>query len=81
MTKETKVDLWGLTGAGVGTVGSVGSVVLAGGGTSAANITTGLAKIGGLVNGGMLAGLGLLAIPPVGLGALFMCAADAFIND
>ena len=38
----------GLTTVAVG-AGSVGSVVIAGGGTSAANITTGLAKIGQLV--------------------------------
>jgi hypothetical protein len=54
----------GLTTVAVG-AGSVGSVVIAGGGTSAANITTGLAKIGQLVGGGMLAGIGVCVGAPI----------------
>ena len=58
-----------MVGGGLTTVAggaeSVGSVVIAGGGTSAANITTGLAKIGQLVGGGMLAGIGVCVGAPI----------------
>lgn len=63
-----------ITGAlGAGAGGALGFAGLYFGGTvglSAAGITSGLAAAGGLIGGGMVAGLGVLAAPAVILGVL-----------
>ena len=59
-------------GAGAGAVGSIAALSSLGtvAGLSAAGITTGLAAAGGLIGGGMLVGVGVLAAPVVALGAV-----------
>lgn len=59
-------------GAGAGAVGSIAALSSLGtvAGLSAAGITTGLAAAGGLIGGGMLVGVGVLAAPVVALGAI-----------
>ena len=59
-----------LGGAGTGVAGSVGLVSLAGSGTGTAVVTSGLAAIGSVVGGGMLAGLGIVAAIPIAAGAV-----------
>ncbi len=70
MDNNMKSNVAGLTGAGAGVAGSVGTVVVVGGGTSAAAITRGLAAVGGLVGGGMLAGIGVIAAAPLAIGGI-----------
>ena len=77
MSMETK-DVAGLSGAGTGAAGSVGAVVLAGGGTSAAAITSGLATVGSVVGGGMLAGIGVVAAAPLAIGGICYGIAKLF---
>lgn len=59
-------------GAGTGAAGSLAALSSLGtvSGLSAAGVTTGLAAAGGLLGGGMLLGLGVLAAPVVALGGL-----------
>ena len=61
--------LAGAVGAGLGGAGSFAVLFLAGTkGLSAVGITTGLAAAGKIVGGGMVAGIGVLALPAVILG-------------
>ncbi|MEI6205400.1 MAG: hypothetical protein WCP20_01325 [Desulfuromonadales bacterium] len=59
-------------GAGTGAAGSLVALSSLGtvSGLSAAGVTTGLAAAGGLLGGGMLVGIGILATPVAALGAL-----------
>ena len=59
-------------GAGTGAAGSVAALSALGtvSGLSAAGVTSGLAAAGGLVGGGMLVGIGVLAAPVAALGFL-----------
>jgi hypothetical protein len=59
-------------GAGAGAVGSIAALSSLGtvAGLSAAGVTTGLTAAGGLIGGGMLVGVGVLAAPVVALGAI-----------
>lgn len=58
-----------LVGSGVGAAGSLAALSALGvPGLSAAGITSGLAAAGSLVGGGMLAGIGVLAVPIAVLG-------------
>jgi hypothetical protein len=59
-------------GAGAGAVGSIAALSSLGtvAGLSAAGITSGLAAAGGLIGGGMLIGVGVLAAPVAALGAI-----------
>lgn len=58
-------------GAGTGAVGSIAALSTMGvAGLSSVGISTGLAAAGGLLGGGMLVGIGVLATPVVALGAL-----------
>ena len=70
-TKETKDRSAAVafgTGAGTSFVEGASVVALTGGSASASAITYALATIGGLVGGGMAAGLGLLIGAPAVLG-------------
>lgn len=58
----------GCGGAGASAVGTAGAVAAIGGGTSAAAITTGLATVGSIVGGGMLAGIAVCAAAPIAIG-------------
>ena len=57
-------------GAGAGAVGSIAALSTLGtvAGLSAAGVTTGLTAAGGLIGGGMLVGIGVLAAPVAALG-------------
>jgi hypothetical protein len=57
-------------GAGTGAAGSIAALSSLGtvAGLSSAGVTTGLAAAGGLVGGGMLVGIGVLAAPVAALG-------------
>lgn len=70
--KKEKKDISGAVGVGTTAVGAAtgGATVaaLAGGSASASAITYALAAIGGVVGGGMAAGLGVLIGGPVALG-------------
>ena len=72
MTKRAKsnwIEAASVTGGSAAGAGvATGAVVAAGTGTGATVMTTGLATIGGLVGGGMLAGIGVTA---VGSGLVF----------
>ena len=68
MTDEEKATISGVGGSAATAVGTVGAVTAIGGGTSAAAITTGLATIGGVVGGGMLAGVAVCAAAPLAVG-------------
>lgn len=59
-------------GAGTGAVGSIAALSSMGAvsGLSAAGVTTGLAAAGGILGGGMLLGIGVLATPVAALGIL-----------
>jgi hypothetical protein len=58
-------------GAGAGAVGSITALSSLGiSGLSAAGVTTGLSAAGGLIGGGMLLGIGVLATPVAALGVL-----------
>jgi hypothetical protein len=59
-------------GAGTGAVGSIAALSSMGtvAGLSAAGVTTGLTAAGGLIGGGMLVGIGVLATPIAALGAV-----------
>jgi len=70
MVDENTENIVGACGAGAGVAGSVGTVVAVGGGTSAAAITTGLAAVGGVVGGGMLAGIAVCAAAPLAIGGV-----------
>ena len=63
----------GVTGAGLGAVGSVGTVAASGtvAGLGATGITSGLAAVGSVVGGGMASGLVITAAAPVAIGAAF----------
>lgn len=66
---EIKEVLGAVAGAGVGGLASFGLLGALGvAGYSAAGITSGLAAAGGLVGGGMVAGIGVLAAPVAILG-------------
>lgn len=70
MTDEGKAMLVAGTGATVGASGAVGAVAVAGiPGLSAVGITSGLATIGGIVGGGMAAGLVIATAAPMAVGA------------
>ncbi len=72
---KNQKDRSGEIGVGAGATGTVASggtlVALTGGSASAAAITHALATVGGVVGGGMAAGLGVLIAGPavIGLGA------------
>lgn len=68
MNNDEKATVSGVGGAAVTAAGSVGAVTVIGGGTSAAAITSGLATIGSLVGGGMLAGVAVCAAAPLAVG-------------
>lgn len=58
-----------LLGSGIGTAGSLAALGASGvSGFSAAGITSGLATAGGIVGGGMVVGIGVLAAPVAILG-------------
>lgn len=68
LEKERKAETAGAIGGTVSTVGTAASVAAIGGGTSAAAITTGLATVGSVVGGGMLAGVAVCAAAPLAIG-------------
>ena len=59
----------GLGAAGAGAAAGGATVAALAGGTSAAAITYALGAIGGIVGGGMVAGLGVLLAGPIAIGA------------
>ena len=74
MEKDNKnKDFSGEIGMGAGAAGAAGSggalIALTGGSASASAITYALSAIGGVVGGGMAAGLGVIVGAPVVLGA------------
>ena len=67
---EMEALLAATASAGLGGVGSLTALYLSGSviGFSAAGVTSGLASVGALVGGGMVAGVTLLALPVAGVG-------------
>ena len=68
--KNNNEDTAEMIGAGIGGVGTTAGIAVAASGASASAITGGLATIGGLVGGGMAAGIVLTAAAPVAIGAV-----------
>ncbi|GHU15046.1 hypothetical protein FACS189441_6130 [Betaproteobacteria bacterium] len=66
MSNDSEATKTGLA-AGAGTVGAIGAAAA---GTSAATMTGTLATIGATVDGGMAAGIGIVAAAPLAVGGI-----------
>jgi len=81
VSKTTKVWLTALGGGAVAVVGGVLLVTGVGSGAGAVLITTGLAAIGSVVGGGMLAGIGVLAAGTATVSSISAAIAHKVIKD
>jgi len=71
MDENVKAAVAGGAGAATGAAGAVGAVSALGvSGLGATGITSGLAAVGGVVGGGMAAGMAVTAAAPIAVGAV-----------